>query len=55
MAISGQALNVTMCSYAERVTFGFVSGREMLPDIGSLIALTERALVELATAVRVPN
>lgn len=50
-AIDGQALNVTMCSYADRVTFGYVSGRKVMPDIGSLIPLTERVLVGLETAV----
>jgi diacylglycerol O-acyltransferase len=52
-AINGQALNVTMCSYADRVTFGYVSGRSVLPDIGSLIPLTERVLVDLEAAVGV--
>ncbi len=52
-AINGQALNVTMCSYADRVTFGYVSGRKVMPDIASLIPLTERALVDLETAVAV--
>lgn len=50
-AIDGQALNVTMCSYADRVTFGYVSGRKVMPDIGSLIPLTERVLGDLETAV----
>lgn len=50
-AIDGQALNVTMCSYADRVTFGYVSGRRVIPDVGSLIPLTEQALAELETAV----
>jgi diacylglycerol O-acyltransferase len=52
-AIDGQALNVTICSYADRVTFGYVSGRNVIPDIESLIPLTERVLVELETAVGV--
>lgn len=52
-AIDGQALNVTMCSYADRVTFGYVSGRKVMPDIGALIPLTERVLVDLETAVGV--
>ena len=52
-AIGGQALNVTMCSYADRVTFGYVSGRNVMPDIESLIPLTERVLVDLETAVGV--
>lgn len=50
-AIDGQALNVTMCSYADRVTFGYVSGRDVVPDIGSLIPLTERVLADLEAAV----
>src|SRR5271166_6366419 len=49
----GMGLNVTVCSYADRVTFGYVAGREMLPDIETLIPLTERALDELETAVGV--
>jgi diacylglycerol O-acyltransferase len=53
VAINGQALNVTICSYADRVTFGYVSGRKVMPDIGSLIPLTERVLVDLETAVGV--
>ena len=47
------ALNVTMCSYADRVTFGYVSGRHVMPDIGRLIPLTERVLVDLETALGV--
>ena len=52
-AIDGQALNVTICSYADRVTFGYVSGRKVMPDIESLIPLTEQALADLETAVGV--
>ena len=37
--------------YADRVTFGYVSGRNVMPDIESLIPLTERVLVDLETAV----
>lgn len=51
VAIDGQALNVTVCSYAGRVTFGYVSGRKVIPDIELLVPLTERVLVELETAV----
>ncbi|CAN3126653.1 wax ester/triacylglycerol synthase family O-acyltransferase [Mycobacterium sp. smrl_JER01] len=51
-AIDGQALNVTMCSYADRVTFGYVSGSDVVPDIGSLVALTERVLTELEDATQ---
>ncbi|CAN5611143.1 wax ester/triacylglycerol synthase family O-acyltransferase [soil metagenome] len=53
VAIDGQALNVTICSYADRVSFGYVSGRKVMPDIGSLVPLTERVLAELETAVGV--
>ncbi|WP_460358231.1 wax ester/triacylglycerol synthase family O-acyltransferase [Mycobacterium sp. ZZG] len=49
-AIDGQALNVTMCSYADRVSFGYISGRKVVPDIGSFISLTERALADLERA-----
>ena len=52
-AINGQALTVTMCSYADQVTFGYVSGRNVIPDIGSLIPLTERVLADLESAVGV--
>ncbi|OWL94087.1 wax ester/triacylglycerol synthase family O-acyltransferase [Mycolicibacterium peregrinum] len=47
----GQALNVTTCSYADRIGFGFVAGREIVPDVPDLIPLTERALTELEHAV----
>ncbi|MDR3661333.1 MAG: wax ester/triacylglycerol synthase family O-acyltransferase [Mycobacterium sp.] len=50
-AISGQALNVTTCSYADRVMFGYISGRQVMPDIESVVALTESALVDLENAV----
>jgi len=47
------ALNVTVCSYADRFGFGYVAGREVLPDIETLVPLTERHLAELETAVGV--
>jgi len=47
----GFALNVTVCSYADRLGFGYVAGREVMPDIETLIPLTEQSLVELETAV----
>ena len=53
VAVDGQALNVTVCSYADRVTFGYVSGREVMPDIESVVPLTERAFAELEAAVGV--
>jgi diacylglycerol O-acyltransferase len=49
----GMALNVTVCSYADRFGFGYAAGREVLPDIETLVPLTERCLAELETAVGV--
>ena len=31
----GQGLNVTTCSYADHVGFGYVAGRDVVPDIES--------------------
>jgi diacylglycerol O-acyltransferase / wax synthase len=47
----GQALNVTTCSYADRIGFGYVAGRDVVPDIDTLIPLTEQSLTELETAM----
>lgn len=49
----GQALNVTTCSYADRIGFGYAAGDDAVPDIGDLIPLTERSLAELESAVGV--
>ncbi|GES36616.1 diacyglycerol O-acyltransferase [Rhodococcus aetherivorans] len=49
----GMALNVTVCSYADRVGFGYVAGGEVIPDIEALIPLTERSLSQLEAAVGV--
>lgn len=51
VAIDGQALNVTVCDYVDRVAIGYVSGRRVIPDLPSLVTLTERALSELEAAV----
>jgi diacylglycerol O-acyltransferase len=51
----GQALNVTTCSYADRVGFGYAAGAEAVPDIDTLIPLTEQCLTELESAVGVRN
>lgn len=47
----GHGLNVTTCSYADRVGFGYVAGADVVPDIEALIPLTERCLSELESAV----
>lgn len=49
----GMALNVTTCSYADRIGFGYVAGDELMPDIDTLIPLTEECLAELESAVGV--
>ncbi len=49
----GQALNVTTCSYADRVGFGYAAGADAVPDIDTLIPLTEQCLTELESAVGV--
>lgn len=49
----GQTLNITTCSYADRIGIGFVAGAEVVRDIGALIPLTELSLVELEAAVGV--
>ncbi len=48
---SGQALNVTTCSYADRVSFGYVAGDNVMPDFDSVVMLTERALADIEAAV----
>ena len=47
----GHALNITTCSYADRVGFGYAAGLDVLPDIETLIPLTEQCLAELEHAV----
>ena len=51
IAFDGMGLNVTMCSYADRVGFGYVTGREMMPDIETVMPLTESCLTKLEGAV----
>ncbi len=47
----GQALNITTCSYADRVGFGYAAGRDVVPDIDTLIPLTEQCLTELESGL----
>lgn len=47
----GQALNVTTCSYADRICFGYVAGSDVMPEIGTVVPLTERTITELEAAV----
>lgn len=47
----GQTLNVTVCSYADRIGIGYVADGAVMPDIETLVPLTERCLSELESAV----
>ena len=49
----GQALNVTPRSYADRVGFGYVAGHDVIPDIDTLVPLTEKSLTALEAAIGV--
>ncbi len=49
----GNGLNVTVCSYADRICFGYLAGSDIMPDVDTLIPLTERCLAELEAAVGV--
>ncbi len=49
----GLTLTVMVCSYADRISFSYLTGPEVVPDIGALIGLTERCLAELEAAVGV--
>lgn len=47
----GMALNVTVCSYADHICFGYVAGRDAVPDVEALVGHTEDALKELERAL----
>lgn len=47
----GMALNVTVCTYVDQVCFGYIAGREAMPDVDTLVAHTEAALTDLETAL----
>ncbi|MEZ0353790.1 wax ester/triacylglycerol synthase family O-acyltransferase [Mycobacterium sp. pR1184] len=47
----GMALNVTTCSYSDRIGFGYAAGRDVVSDIDTLIPLTEQCLAELESAL----
>jgi diacylglycerol O-acyltransferase len=49
----GQALNVTTCSYADRIGFGYSAGADVVPGIDTLIPLTEESLSELESTLGV--
>ena len=49
----GPALNVWPRSYADRVGFGYVAGHDVIPDIDTLVPLTEKSLTALEAAIGV--
>lgn len=49
----GQTLNVTVCSYADRVSIGYVADGDVMPDVETLLPLTEQCLSELESAAGV--
>lgn len=49
----GLGINVTVCSYADRLDVGYVTDPTLVPDIDELVPLTEQALAELEAAVGV--
>lgn len=46
----GLGLNATVYSTADHASVGYVAGRDMMPDIETMIPLTEQALAELEEA-----
>ncbi len=49
----GQGLNITVQSYCGNLDFGFVSCRELIPDLWHLVELLHESLDELMTAAKV--
>lgn len=47
----GMGLNVTVCSYAEQTSIGFVADRDVETNIETLVPFTEQALTDLEAAV----
>lgn len=47
----GQTLNATVCSYADRISIGYVADSDVISDIETLVARTEDRLSELEYAV----
>jgi hypothetical protein len=52
--VDGVGLNITVFSYENRVDFGLVADREMMPDLARLVGALERALDELKQAAATP-
>ena len=48
----GVGLNITVFSYEDRVDFGLVADRELIPDLDRMTESLAEALAELSDAVR---
>jgi len=48
----GVGLNITVFSYQDRVDFGLVADRELIPDLDRMTESLAEALAELSDAVR---
>ena len=44
-------LNVTVCTYADRIEVGYVTDAEVMADVADLVPLTQAALAELEAAL----
>jgi len=53
LGYDGLTLTVMVCSYADRISFSYLTGPDVMPDIEAVVPLTERCLAELETAVGV--
>lgn len=47
----GFGLNVTICSYADTISIGYVAGATLVPDVDAMIGFTEGALGEVESAL----
>lgn len=50
-AFDGMGLNVTVCTYADRIEVGYVTDAEVMADVADLVPLTQAALAELEAAL----
>ncbi len=48
--VDGQALNITLTSYIDRICFGYTACRRTVPGMQRLLDYTEQALADLETA-----
>jgi hypothetical protein len=51
MISEGQALNITVTRYADKITFGIVGDRKAVPHLQRMLIHVENALADLEKAV----